>query len=857
MFWNITRSDRPAFITPDGSIVSYAKLADDIAEFVGRLEFRPGLIGIQCDGSYSQYVAYLAALNSGSPVLLLGPDHAPEQTGLSLSYLYSAKTDRLERLPGGAGDWHPDLAVLLSTSGSTGEAKWVRLSFANIQANAISIADYLTLTREDRAPMALPFQYSYGMSVVNSHLAVGAALVLAEGSVVDARFWEAFEETGCTSLAGVPHSFELMDQAGIRTDHLTHLRYMTQAGGRLGADRVRAWVERGRTEGWDFVVMYGQTEAAPRISYLPPEMALETPASIGIPVPGGEIWVADEAGERISDGTQGELFYRGPNTMMGYAQSDPDLALGQGPDVLSTGDVARRLPNGAFEIVGRMKRFVKLYGLRISMDEIEKHLRETGVEAVCSARNDRLYVLEVGADADRARTTEQHLADWLGLPGGSFRVLPVDTLPRQASGKVDLRAVDELVERMEAQVEAESRAATGAAGRRGLIGRLMPARRASVADIFRAHFPAEAVTPHASFSELGGDSLSYVAVSLDLEAVLGHLPHGWADMSVAELQASAGGRSWFTNLDMPTLVRALAIIMIVGNHFEAFRYGGGGAKTLMIVAGLSLATFTLPQILKLGTAVPIAILVIRLALLTFAYTLLNFFVTGYGEWPAFLLIGNWISPSVEGSAWFVEVYLQLLCLLAVVFSFPGVRRLFAWRAFPAAAVAALGCVGLAALSDVLVDTHHLYRRLPHLYAWFLMIGVAAGCAKTLPEKGIVTAILAFGYWQFIGYEDFEVKFLPLVAPALIWIPWVPFPRLLTIGLRRIAGASLFIYLSHFQFREVSNALFGPSPMWAWLVAIVGGVLVWRLYEPVDARLSTLLRNLLSDQRKAAPQSPQM
>lgn len=111
---------------------------------------------------------------------------------------------------------HDDLALLLSTLGSTGATKWVRLSYCNIAANAASIADYPALSSDDRAPMALPFLYSYGMSVVNSHLAAGATIVLTEGSVTDPAFWQTFEQTACTSLAGVPHSFDLMDQARVR-----------------------------------------------------------------------------------------------------------------------------------------------------------------------------------------------------------------------------------------------------------------------------------------------------------------------------------------------------------------------------------------------------------------------------------------------------------------------------------------------------------------------------------------------------------------------------------------------------------------------------------------------------------------
>lgn len=847
-FLKIGRSEAPAFYFPDGAFISYAKLCDDIDTFSKRIDWGRGPVGIQCDGHYRQYVAYLAALNAKCPVLLMGENQVAH-TAAPLAYHYSPSTDDLVTLDATFSKWHPDLAVLLSTSGSTGSSKWVRLSHQNITSNAASIAEYLALGLSDRAPMALPFQYSYGMSVVNSHLAVGAAIVLTEGSVVEARFWEIFEHCGCTSLAGVPHTFELMEKARIRTDHLVRLRYMTQAGGRLEPTSVQRWVERGCTEGWNFFVMYGQTEAVPRISYLPPNMALDTPSAIGIPIPGGNLWVEDEQGKPVVDGTPGELCYRGPNTMMGYAQSDSDLCLGQGADVLRTGDIARRLPSGAFEIVGRKSRFVKLFGLRIGLDEVEKHLHEMGLIAVCTARDDILYVMVENGTTLSTNDVNHRLSDWLGIPARSFQIVHVDALPRQPSGKVDLQAVGEMLERMQAQAAAPSRPARN--GFSGLAERVLMRRRHSVAEIFNAHFPRATVSSNTSFADLGGDSLSYVAVSLELEAVLGRLPENWHDMSVTKLESEAVIGSWMTPVDTPTVIRALAIMMVVAGHFDFLNYGGGGASTLMVVAGISFAAFTLPQVLWSASVVPIAVLAIRIALITVGFTLLHFAVTGYGEWPAFLLIGNWISPHVEGSAWFIEVYLQLLCIMMILLSIPKVRRVAQQHMFLATALAAAALVSVAAASDAIVDTHHLFRRLPHLYAWIFFVGVAMSAARSANEKAIITAIFLLGTWQFGGFYTIELTFFPLAVLTLIWLPSIQLPRSLASSTRMVAGASLIIYLSHFAFSEVSMRLFGSHPAVSWVFAIVGGVLVWRLYNPIDIWLGGIIRALLRFQKEAA------
>lgn len=275
-FWEFEKTSQPAFFLPDGDVIDYTTLSRDVGAFQNRLSGSNGLLGLKCTGQYRQYVAYIAALREGCPVVMLSADQFSQDTSLTLSWRYDPEKDHLEYDP--AGDTvllHPDLAILLSTSGSTGSAKWVRLSYTNIASNAASIASYLELTAQDCAPMALPFQYSYGMSIVNSHLAVGGALALIEGSILEDSFWDFFKKAGCTSLAGVPHSFDLLEKSYVPTDHLSTLRYMTQAGGRLSAEQVRYWAKRGATEGWSFFVMYGQTEAAPRISYLPPDMALQ------------------------------------------------------------------------------------------------------------------------------------------------------------------------------------------------------------------------------------------------------------------------------------------------------------------------------------------------------------------------------------------------------------------------------------------------------------------------------------------------------------------------------------------------------------------------------------------------------
>jgi len=839
-FWEFSPSEAIAFVLPDLSSVTYAQLSTDVSEFQERLKAPKGLIGIVCDGEYLQYVAYLAALGAGCPVALMQEGQSPESTGLSLRYFYCPGEDDLssysrDRWP----KWHADLALLLSTSGSTGTSKWVRLSFDNLSANAASIAEYLELTPEDRAPMALPFQYSYGMSVLNSHLGVGATLVLTRGSVLDTSFWQVFESTGCTSFAGVPHSFALMEQSHIRTHHLKNLRYVTQAGGRLAPSSVSAWLDRGRSEGWDFFVMYGQTEAAPRISYLPPDLARAMPNAIGICIPGGEMWVADDMGAPSADGEDGELTYRGPNVMMGYAQSDADLSAGPSTDVLKTGDIAKRHPNGVFEIVGRKSRFVKLFGYRISLVEVETHLDEAGIKAACGGHDDVMYILlpEGSAEIRAPEDVARDISDWLNVPVHAFRVEAIEAIPRHPNGKVDHPAVSNLIAEFVNRTDAEDEEPLPFLQK--LMHRVLR-KRASVREVFQTHFEDEPVGPESSFNGLGGDSLSYVSMALDLEQILGGLPQDWGEMTVAELESLSGPQSGLTQIDTPTALRALAIMLIAMGHLDVWNYGSGGALSLFMVAGWSFSAFTLPTVLSSERAAPIVVLALRIALLTLAWTTFNELTTGWGQWPAFLFISNWISPSIQGGSWFIEVYLQILALVTLAFALPSVRRSFHRSHFAMTAGVAGMCALLAAGSDVLFDTEHLYRRLPHLMAWIFFCGCSAHAASTHRQRGIATAIFLLGYLQ-LQHDTFAFGFFPLSGLVLIWLPVLPMPYLLLRPFREIAGASLVIYLTHFKFDGIARHFNLGEPIVGWISAIVGGVILWRLYEPIDVIVRRTLK----------------
>lgn len=334
---------------------------------------------------------------------------------------------------------HPDLVLLLTTSGSTGSPKLVRLTGTNLDANGASIAEYLDLGPKERPITSLPMSYSYGMSIVNSHLLVGAPLLLTQYSIMEKAFWERVTGEEATSLAGVPYTYQMLHRLGLTQMDLPSLTTLTQAGGKLPLELHQSFARWAERTGRRFFVMYGQTEAGPRMGYLPPALAVEKCGAMGIPIPGGRFRLEQEdGGEITAPDTVGELVYQGENVSMGYAQCADDLAKGDiWKGELHTGDMARRDKDGVYFITGRKKRFVKLYGNRVNLDEVEQLLLgrfpETGF--ACVGRDDCLTVYTNSRAADLPPAILEYLSSRTHLSQRAFRVRILDQIPKNEAGK--------------------------------------------------------------------------------------------------------------------------------------------------------------------------------------------------------------------------------------------------------------------------------------------------------------------------------------------------------------------------------------------------------------------------------------
>lgn len=435
-------SSRLAVITDKGERLTYAEL-----DAMTRIDVPRGLVFCLCSNTLQSFVGYLTCLQSNLPVVMLDGSKPKEVIDTLVEayhpeYIWDGelKPTRLKGEP--VSD---ELAMCLTTSGSTGSPKFVRLSAQNILSNAESIAEYLHIDENERPVTTLPMYYSYGLSVINSHLIKGATILLTDGTYAQREFWNFMREQKATSMAGVPYTYEILKRLRFFRMELPGLKVMTQAGGKLNKDIAKEYIEFAAEKGKKFYVMYGQTEATARMSYLPWESALEKYTSIGVAIPGGKFSIIDTEGKEITEPEKdGELIYEGKNVSLGYAECRADLAKGdENKGVLKTGDVARRDADGFYYITGRLKRFVKIWGNRCNLDATEQLVKSITTNCACAGVDDKItvFVTEEGLSEQIINL----LSEKTGLNSRAFEVRVIESIPKNDSGKVQYAALQQLL----------------------------------------------------------------------------------------------------------------------------------------------------------------------------------------------------------------------------------------------------------------------------------------------------------------------------------------------------------------------------------------------------------------------------
>lgn len=457
--WKLEKfKDNKALIDEQGNSLTYSELNQESTKLFKIINKRC-LVFSLCENSIGSVLGYVSFIqNRIVPVLLNAHLERELMNGLLYSYcpefiwvpekmvaefhgmenVYTAysycllKTNYDKQYP-----MYPELCVLLTTSGSTGSPKFVRQSYTNVLSNAKSIVKYLKLDETERPITTLPMNYTYGLSIINSHLLVGATLLLTDKGLMQKEFWSFFKNQKASSFGGVPYTYEMLDRLRFFRMDLPSLRYSTQAGGKLTPELHKKFAEYAAGKGIKFIVMYGQCEATARMGYLPAERSIEKYGSMGIAIPGGEFYLIDVHGNKIEEPqVTGELVYTGLNVTLGYAERGEDLIKGdERHGILETGDMAQFDEDGYFYIVGRKKRFLKIYGNRVNLDEVDRLIKAqfNNIDCASTGVDDHMYIFVTNsAIADKVR---EFIIAKTKLNPSAFKMIVIDEIPKNDAGK--------------------------------------------------------------------------------------------------------------------------------------------------------------------------------------------------------------------------------------------------------------------------------------------------------------------------------------------------------------------------------------------------------------------------------------
>ena len=375
---------------------------------------------------------YQQLLDTYQPTYICAPTHhffEGQVIDTQLGYTLTKVSDNIYPI-------HNDLSHLLPTSGSTGSPKLVRHKYENIEAAGLNISTFFELKTTDRPLMVLPLYYTMGLSMVFSHLRVGATILITGLSMTDPNFWKFLKEQCATSFTGVPYSFQVLNLMRFFRMNLPDMELLTQGGGKMPTDLNIKFAEYCRDTNKRWIATYGQSECTARMAYLPAKWALDKVGSIGIAVPNGELSLIDADGNLITTPrTEGEMCYRGQNVTMGYAREQSDLTLGDERNgYIRTGDLAYFDEDGCYYIVGRMGRFLKLFGMRVGLDECEQIVQtECGIECACVGTDEKMIIYIT--NADKQSEVKDTLVQKTHIVATSFEVRIIDEIPKNEAGK--------------------------------------------------------------------------------------------------------------------------------------------------------------------------------------------------------------------------------------------------------------------------------------------------------------------------------------------------------------------------------------------------------------------------------------
>ena len=464
MFLNIDqqKKDSIALVDNEGNRITYGELAELMKEVGPQVEPR-SLVFLLCKNTAGSMLGYLGFVEQDAvPVTLSSkiddellkqllevytPAYlwVPEEEEERFSYekVYGKLGYALLKTGNPRMPLNDKLQLCMTTSGSTGSPKFVRYKKGNLEANAKNVALAFGWTADERAVCDLGMQYTMGLNVINTHLYVGATVLLTTYNLMSGEFWNYLKTERGTNFTGVPFSYDICYRIRFERMDLPDLHTLSQGGGKLTDARFAQLADYAARTGKRFIASFGTTETAARMACLPPELAAAKTGSIGRAIPEGELFLIDENGNVMTDPVaEGELCYRGPNVTMGYAVCKEDLNKDdEFNGEYHTGDLARRDEDGCYYITGRLSRFLKLLSYRVSLDQSERLIQEEfGIECACSG-NDHQMNIYITDDSKTSEVVE-FITEKTHLYKTLFKVYVVPEIIRNDSGKIRYKEMD-------------------------------------------------------------------------------------------------------------------------------------------------------------------------------------------------------------------------------------------------------------------------------------------------------------------------------------------------------------------------------------------------------------------------------
>lgn len=706
------------------------------------------------------------------------------------------------------------------TSGTEGEPKGILLTYANLADAAERIIEQMQMTAEIREYVGVPATFSFGMGRYRAISAVGGQAYLPPRGFDPLELARMLADGQVNALALVPTLLRvLLASPAVIGDAGQNLRWLEIGSQHMTAeekDRVRKLFPNAR-----IVQHYGLTEASRSTFLQVSDAPKDLLGSVGQPVGHTEIGFSADSRVRI----------RGPHVAKWRIDADGLHDLRDADGWLQTNDLGH-LSDGHLFFDGRADDLINCGGVKIVPDQLEDRIRARlepefaiAVARVPDAqRGDGVMVAVQGRHIDVGPVKDvavEALQEMGVAAGSSLHIMQLDTFPVTGTGKVQRAA---LAERFTSKQQT-SPVQTG-----------KPTNRSSdVLSLFRHEFAGQTVDPQDTFESLGGDSLRYIQFSLSFEQCFGQLPSDWEKLTTVELQRHIDGakKSSWRRLESVTVTRAFFMICIVALHTGAFVYSPnwGAAYFLYLLAGYSVARFQLPDMIRTGSVKTLLGTIQFVVIPTVLMVALLQVLTQRFEVTPLLLISNFLNPNtLDGYLfYFVEIYVQLLLLAAILFSFARVRSWFDARPMLSALVLLFAAIAINRTIEMFYDADYNYHRTPWNYAWPFALGMVLAFANDIRTQLLALAVsiaVVLEYWGLTSAAFY-------VGGACVLVLFVrdfAVPAKVKVLVAEIAGASLFIYLFHYQLMDVDEKIFGVLHPWADLIAaIIVGIVASHIY----------------------------